>query len=282
MQEISQQSMPDPAELCTQLGITPLKRWGQNFLSNPNAIEEIAGHFPLDPECSALEIGPGLGHLSHAILKRGVSLFSLEIDSRMELSLSKLKTVFPKFSYKIDNALNQDWSELCTTNKRLYFFGNLPYNLSTDLFCKALLELPEAEGMAFLLQRETVDRLIAEPKSKEYGPSSILASMYGCARLGSRLKGAHFYPPPHVESRILFLEKTEESLLPKIDQIDAFFHFITASFSMRRKTLKNNLSAANICWQNKIQEDLMHLLQLRPEEILPEEWYLLYNNLIKD
>lgn len=250
---------PSAAKLCRELGIKADKNLGQNFLDKQESITKMLSVFDLNENSQVLEIGPGLGHMSHSLLEKGVELHSIEIDKRFEPVLTKLAEAYPKFHIIWADALELDWSKLFLQKKDLYLIANLPYYLSTDLFIKALLELFEAKGMSFLLQREVAEKFAAQPGSKDYGPPAALADLYGKKNLGLRLPAGSFYPPPTIESRVLNLKKeplqdsaiSDSYNFEEINNFSAispitlkeFWIFLVDVFQTRRKTLRNNLKS---------------------------------------
>ncbi|MDY5836910.1 MAG: 16S rRNA (adenine(1518)-N(6)/adenine(1519)-N(6))-dimethyltransferase RsmA [Eubacteriales bacterium] len=238
---------PSARQLCQDYQIQPKKAWGQNFLDRGPSIQKILSPFELSPESLVLEIGPGLGHLSQAILATGAQLIAIEIDQDLQAVLTDLADHYPKFQVLYSPAQDLDWRQVIAGHSchfgSLYVMGNLPYYLSSELYAKALLELWHAQAMSFLLQREVSERFAHAPGSKLYGPLSVLGQTYGQVRLGERLKASAFYPPPSIESRVLILKKGIQDLIQP-DQLANYWAFLQAAFQTRRKTLTNNLAGS--------------------------------------
>lgn len=235
---------PSARQLCQHYQLQPKKAWGQNFLDRGPSIQKMLSPFNLSARSQVLEIGPGLGHLSQAILATGARLLALEIDKDLEPVLTDLAEAYPKFQVIYSPAQDLAWQELLAgRTEQLYVFGNLPYYLSSELYSKALLELWEAQGMSFLLQREVAERFAHAPGSKLYGPLSVLGQTYGQVRLGERLKAPAFYPPPSIESRVLILNQRSSPLLEP-DLLADYWAFLQTAFKTRRKTLVNNLQGS--------------------------------------
>lgn len=270
---------PSPVELCRKYGIEANKNLGQNFLISSKALQEISGFFTLGEEAFILEIGPGLGHLSVHLLQQGCDLLALEIDERFRSILQAVQDHFENFDFEIVDALKINWNSYISPSRSNYLFGNLPYNLSTEFFYKALTEFSEAMGMAFLLQKETVQRLTSPHGHKEYGPASVLATLYGKVSYGSKLKGGAFYPPPEAESRIVFLQAEPDSGYRKmsVDARKDFLCFLQTVFMNRRKTLRNNLYRMNQEAASVLEQRFAELFSLRPEQIEAKDWMILYN-----
>lgn len=232
---------PRAADLCRQFQLPARKGFGQNFLDDPDILRSMLTPFAFPAGACAVEIGPGLGHLSQIILEAGLDLTAIEIDQRLRPVLELLTQEYPNFHVIFADACELDWRTLYPGATRpLYFFGNLPYYLSTTLFVKALLALGDAQGMTFLLQREVAEKFAAAPGSKIYGPAACLARFYGSVSLGKIVRAGAFFPPPKIDSRILYLHRQpiDES---SYEERCAFFDFLTEVFQLRRKTLYNNL-----------------------------------------
>ncbi len=235
---------PSARQLCQHYQLQPKKAWGQNFLDRGPSIQKMLSPFNLSARSQVLEIGPGLGHLSQAILATGARLLALEIDKDLEPVLTDLAEAYPKFQVIYSPAQDLAWQELLAgRTEQLYVFGNLPYYLSSELYSKALLELWEAQGMSFLLQREVAERFAHAPGSKLYGPLSVLGQTYGQVRLGERLRASAFYPPPSIESRVLILNQRSSPLLEP-DLLADYWTFLQTAFKTRRKTLVNNFQGS--------------------------------------
>lgn len=278
-------SYPSAAKLCRQWELTPNKNFGQNFLDKSEIIKKILAPFALGSRTTVLEIGPGLGHLSYAILSQGATLISLEIDQRLEGALQELAQEFPGFTVLWGDALSRDWEEFSPIEQELYCIANVPYYISSDILLKALLELWEAKAIALLLQREVAEKFAAKAGSKLYGPLAALAGLYGELKLGAPIPAQAFYPPPTIESRVLYLTKWQEPLAePFRAEREAFWCFLQGVFATRRKTMRNNLRAFLTSEKEIIDVDtaLLELakdpkldLGLRPEMFSAKQlWYI--------
>lgn len=264
MEPDTQELMPRAAVLCQTYGICAEKRLGQNFLDRPAAAYAIAAAFPLREGDRVLEIGPGLGALSRALLAAGVWLHALEIDPRLLPVLDDLQASWPRFSFELTDARGKDWQDYLpaaakqslsgateqSSGSAFYVYGNLPYNLSSAFLKKAVCEASEAQGMAFLLQREAVARFRARPGEHSFGPLQILCQLYGESRRGLRIPAAAFYPAPHVDSEVLILAPSAAAFPAQLAWRKAqpkerrdFAAFLEKAFRMRRKTLRNNLQS---------------------------------------
>lgn len=212
---------------------TPRKRFGQHFLRDTTVIERIAAAIAPQPGESVLEIGPGEGALTAALLRRMPHLSAVELDRDL---LAPLKARFGESLtlYPAD-ALQFDFTAIAPP-QGLRIVGNLPYNISTPLIFHLLTALPHIRDMTFLLQREVVQRLVALPGSKAYGRLSVMVQYRCRAECLFEVGPNAFTPPPKVDSALLRL--IPRIPLPKqaLDE-PHFARLVEQAFSQRRKTL---------------------------------------------
>lgn len=214
---------------------TPRKRFGQNFLHDQNIINKIVNAIAPRPEDTMVEIGPGRGALTFPILEIVKQLDVIEIDRDLiqwwqEKQLDNL-TIHAVDALEVD---------LCSlkSEKNLRVIGNLPYNISTPLLFHLFKHLDCISDMHFMLQKEVVDRIVAQPGSKTYGRLSVMTQFYCQAQLLFTVSRHAFNPPPKVESAIVQLvphphpDKTDANMLAQV---------VRQAFSQRRKTLRNSL-----------------------------------------
>jgi len=252
--------------------IKPKKSLGQNFLIDKNIIDRITNIVAIKDK-SILEIGPGTGSLTKSILEKNPKKITvIEKDKYLaELLNKKLNTEI--------NIINNDILEIDENyidNDKLTVFGNLPYNISTEILCKWILNIKEDnfwfECLILMFQKEVADRIIAQYNTKNYGRLSILSNWKLKIKKICDVKSSSFYPKPKIDSSVLLF-------LPKLD----FFPLsdpkslekLTRTFFMhRRKMLKksyNLLFNGNINVANKLNIDL----NLRPQNLNFETYYKL-------
>lgn len=212
------------------------KRFGQNFLSDPNIIRKIVSAIAPAPGQHIVEIGPGLGALTDPLLQACGRLDVVEIDRDL---IARLKERYAPelLSIHEGDALKFDFSIL---PEPLRVVGNLPYNISTPLLFHFASYASRVRDMTFMLQKEVVQRMVAEPDTAEYGRLSVMLQYrFEMASLFDVPPGA-FRPAPKVTSAIVYLRPRpaaecachDERLLGQI---------VTAAFGQRRKTLRNTL-----------------------------------------
>lgn len=225
-------------QLLREFGLTPNKALGQNFLCDESAVSRILGAADADGRC-ALEIGPGLGALTIPLAARAKKLAAVEIDAAMIRVLEARLSGAKNARLIHGDFLKLDLDALCAD-----FFGseafcvvaNLPYYVTTPI-CTALLRKDRPiRSMTLMLQKEAAERFFALPSSRVFGPLTVLARYgYTVERLFS-LSPSAYYPEPEVDSAVIHLSKKENAPF-----LNALLPLLQAAFSMRRKTLSNNL-----------------------------------------
>lgn len=212
----------------------PRKRFGQNFLKDAGIISRIVEAIHPAPSDKMVEIGPGLGALTFPLLKTLGHLDVVEIDRDIVAHLSDRISAERLTIHQMD-ALKFDFSSL---GNNLRIVGNLPYNISTPLLFHLSDFSDSIRDMHFMLQKEVVDRMVAEPSTSDYGRLSVMLqhrfSMEKCFEVPPEC----FYPAPKVTSAIVRMIPLE-SKLARSDNL--FSRIVAAAFSQRRKTLRNTL-----------------------------------------
>lgn len=215
----------------------PRKRFGQHFLRDPHVLEQIAEVIAPQVDDALIEIGPGEGALTAAILSRIDHLNAIEIDRDLIPVLQK------RFGNHLrlfaDDALRFDFSAIAPM-QGLRIVGNLPYNISTPLIFHLMKTLPHIRDMTFLLQREVVERMAAKPGTKIYGRLSVMVQ-YSCdTKALFTVNPTAFTPPPKVESALIQLTPWRNLPYPAKNE-PLFAQLVKRAFAQRRKTLKRAL-----------------------------------------
>lgn len=223
-------------------GHTARKRFGQNFLISGGIIRKIVDAIAPHDGDTVVEIGPGLGALTEPLLERIDHLHVVEIDRDL---IARLQQRFPpeRLTVHEGDALEFDFGTLKGAG-RLKIAGNLPYNISSPLLFHLVPFAPQVYEMHFMLQKEVVDRMVAEPGSKDFGRLSVMLQYhYHMERMFIVPPGA-FNPPPKVDSAIVRMIPVDFSKVgaggTAIDPA-LFAKIVTAAFSQRRKMLRNTL-----------------------------------------
>lgn len=216
------------------------KRFGQNFLHDQHWISRIVRSIDPKPGDALIEIGPGQAALTREVVAAAGHEFAVEIDR--DLAQFLRGQFAPEALTLIEaDALKLDWRTICE-GRRLRVIGNLPYNISSPLLFKLMEAADRVIDQHFMLQREVVDRMTAEPGSKTYGRLSVMLQYrYVMHKLFDVPPGA-FTPAPKVVSAIVRMTpRPVESLLP-VD-MPTFEALVAAAFQQRRKTMRNAVSA---------------------------------------
>ncbi len=253
----------------------PRKRFGQNFLRDNNVIDKIVAAVAPRPGQHIVEIGPGEGALSEALIASGTQVTALEIDRDLVPHLLLRFGLAANFTVIQADALLHDFSQMCSDDQKFRIVGNLPYNISTPLLFHLLEFATDIADMHFMLQKEVVQRMAAAPGSKHYGRLSIMVQ-YACRvdPLFEVPPGA-FYPAPKVDSAVLRLTPWQQPPHPAADPRQ-LAHLVNVAFQQRRKTLRNALKGL-------ISEEALTLLQIdskmRPENLSLADYVAISNAL---
>jgi 16S rRNA (adenine1518-N6/adenine1519-N6)-dimethyltransferase len=251
------------------------KRFGQHFLHDPQIIQRLVDMIDPQPGQHLVEIGPGQGALTVPVLKKTRQLEVIEIDRDL-IPLLKMHCL-DKGDLLVHSAdaLKFDFASIAKTAQSLRVIGNLPYNISTPLIFHLLKYAEYIMDMHFMLQKEVVERLAAQPGTAAYGRLSIMLQYHCQVMPLFDVPAAAFYPPPQVDSGVVrFLPHRE-----KIHSLHDYSHFaliVREAFSHRRKTLRNSLKRiiSEEAWA-QIPIDS----HLRPEQLSVEDYVAISNRL---
>jgi 16S rRNA (adenine1518-N6/adenine1519-N6)-dimethyltransferase len=233
--------LPPLRDVIARHGLGANKALGQHFLLDLNITRKIAREARAASGDVILEIGPGPGGLTRALLESGAEVIAVERDRRCIGALEELGAAFPGRLRLIEgDALAADERALAA-GRPVKIVSNLPYNISTELLAKWLLANHDAAPLWTLLvlmfQKEVGDRLLASPRSKDYGRLTVLAQAAAKPSRAFDLPARAFTPPPKVDSSVLVFRPapTRIASLPRLQQIAA------AAFAQRRKMLRQSL-----------------------------------------
>ena len=217
----------------------PRKRFGQNFLRDESIIEAIARAIAPTNSDHIVEIGPGEGALTQALISGECRLDAIELDRDLRTRLLAGFSTYPGFTLHSADALDFDFASLATDDTRLRVVGNLPYNISTPLIFNLLEQAQIITDMHFMLQLEVVERLAASPGSKDWGRLGVMTQFRCEVEQLFEVPPEAFYPPPKVRSAVVRLTPHPEPQYPNVDPA-SLGRVVTQAFSQRRKTLRNN------------------------------------------
>jgi 16S rRNA (adenine1518-N6/adenine1519-N6)-dimethyltransferase len=247
------------------------KRFGQHFLHDPGVIRRIIDTVAPVAGERIVEVGPGRGALTWGLLERARRLEVIEIDRDLARALEADPRAKDGLKVHVENVLDTDFVRLRGAGAPLRVVGNLPYNISTPLLFRLLTQRTAISDMYFMLQKEVVDRMAAQPGAKDYGRLTVmLAAVSEVEALFDVGPGA-FQPRPKVWSAIVRLRPTEHPRF-EMGRDGVLRTLVTAAFSHRRKTLRNSLKG--LLTSQDIESCGIDP-QLRPETLAPAQFGLL-------
>ena len=217
----------------------PRKRFGQNFLRDDSVIQRIAAAIAPQADEHLVEIGPGEGALTAALLSQCRRLDAVEIDRDLAALLERRFGERHSFHPHRADALRFDFRALREAGEKLRVVGNLPYNISTPLLFHLFAQSDAIRDMYFMLQKEVVERLCAQAGDSAYGRLGIMAGYYCSAELLFEVSPDSFFPRPRVVSAIVRL--LPHATPPVQADPAALGKVVATAFSQRRKTLRNSL-----------------------------------------
>ncbi len=216
----------------------PKKRFGQNFLTDANVLHEIIRAIAPAPEDLMVEIGPGQGAMTQLLLSSLKQLQVVELDRDLVVLLQK-KFSADKLIIHSGDALQFDFAQLRTDERKLRIVGNLPYNISSPLLFHLAQVAPQVIDQHFMLQKEVVERMVAAPGSRDYGRLSVMLQWRYRMELLFIVPPEAFDPPPKVESAIVRMVPIDQPLACEQRKLE---HVVTKAFSQRRKVIRNCLA----------------------------------------
>ena len=218
----------------------PRKRFGQNFLRDQGVIRRIITSIAPAPGDALVEIGPGQGAITTGLLRASGTLDVVELDRDLVRPLAQRCAGDGELRIHSADALTFDFCSLTPAGGRLRVVGNLPYNISTPLLFHLLERIDCIRDMHFMLQREVVLRMAAEPGCKAYGRLSVMLQSRCRVTPLFDVPPAAFYPAPRVDSA--FVRITPLADPPVIRDPARFARLVASAFNQRRKTLRNSLA----------------------------------------
>ncbi|UOO76285.1 16S rRNA (adenine(1518)-N(6)/adenine(1519)-N(6))-dimethyltransferase RsmA [Neisseria sp. Dent CA1/247] len=247
------------------------KRFGQNFLQDTRIIRDIVNAVRPQPDDTVIEIGPGLAAITGPLAQKLNRLHVIEIDRDI---VGRLKTL--PFADKLviheGDVLQFDFNSVPGKKK---IVGNLPYNISTPLLFRLSEVADDVVDMHFMLQKEVVERMVAEPKTNDYGRLGVMLQYFFDMEMLIEVPPESFDPAPKVDSAVVRMIPVKH----RIGEAEDFEHFsklVKAAFHQRRKTIRNNLK--DIATDEDLQAVGINP-QDRAEHIAPELYVALSNHL---
>ena len=232
------------AEILQKYNFSFKKSLGQNFLIDANILNKIISFAGIDKNSGVIEVGPGIGSLTEQLAIHADKVVSYEIDQRLLPILSDTLAAYNNVNIIHQDILQVDLqheiNKYFPTNLNIHVVANLPYYITTPILLNVLHQHTSIKSITVMLQKEVADRMAATPNTKEYGSLSIAVQYYCHAKVVIDVPKTVFIPQPNVISSVLHLEIRERPVVD-VENEKLFFQIVQASFSHRRKTIRNNL-----------------------------------------
>lgn len=263
--------------IMNKYNITANKNYGQNFLIDENAVEEIVNKSEVNKNDLVIEIGPGLGNLTKYLLEAAGKVVCIELDTNVLKILNDRFSLFNNFELINDDVLKVDLKQLIADNsefKSVKVVANLPYYITTPIIMKLLEEHLNLTSITVMVQKEVALRLTETPGGKETGAITYSINYYTNPSIVLDVSKESFIPSPKVDSAVIKLDVLSK---PKVSVCDEklFFKIIKAAFLQKRKTLINSLSNNGIADKDFLEKMLTELgldLRIRAEKLTLENF----------
>ncbi|HEY7719805.1 MAG TPA: 16S rRNA (adenine(1518)-N(6)/adenine(1519)-N(6))-dimethyltransferase RsmA [Pedococcus sp.] len=229
-------------DIAARLGIRPTKQWGQNFVVDANTVKRIVRVAGVGPDDSVVEVGPGLGSLTLALLPVAAHVTAVEVDPVLAEALpGTVAELAPEVADRLA-LVHADALRVreLPDPQPTALVANLPYNVSVPVVLSFLERFPSIERVLVMVQLEVAERLAAGPGSKAYGVPSVKAAWYADVRLAGTVSRSVFWPVPNVDSGLVSLTRRPAPATPATRE--QVFACVDAAFAQRRKTLRAALA----------------------------------------
>lgn len=255
------------------LGISPKKSLSQNFLIDGNIINKIVDLAEVDTGDQVLEIGPGPGALTDALLARGAHVLAVEKDRTLAKALTE--RVGP-LRVICEDVLKVDLEN--ELENRASVIANLPYNITSPILTELLPKTEFIKRIVVMVQLEVAERLVAKPGNKTYGSLTVFANIFSKPQWGFKVSHQCFFPKPKVDSAVIRFDLISP---PKEAKEEAFFKMTRTAFGQRRKMMKSSLSPL---YSPDLIIEALELIGMpattRPEELSADQFVQLYRHLL--
>lgn len=217
------------------------KKFGQNFLKDPNLLSQIVEKAGVTNDDIVVEIGAGKGAFTEVLSKNAKKVYSFEIDSELfeflgeKFNNTNVQMIFQDVMKVTDEELNN------MVGGKFKLVANLPYYVTSPIITR-FLQNENMESLTVMVQEEVADRIIAPAKTKDYGVLTVICQIFGEPKKVLRVNRKMFYPVPNVDSAVVRIDKKEA----KVEDFSKFISFVKQAFSMRRKKLSTNLETAKL------------------------------------
>ena len=221
------------------------KKFGQNFLIDPHVLDKIINAAEITKEDCVIEIGPGIGSVTQALIDNAGKVISIEIDDQLIPILTEQFGGCENFRLIHKDVLKVDLHKLIaeeSPNRRIKVVANLPYYITTPIIMMLLEHNLPIESITVMVQKEVADRMASGPGSKQYGAITVAMKYYCDTYLVANVPQNCFMPRPNVDSAVIKLTLHQEPIVDINDE-EQLLKIIKAAFSQRRKTLLNTLAS---------------------------------------
>lgn len=246
-------------EMLEAFGLATKHRLGQNFLIDNHVIERIMDLAELGGAERVVEVGPGIGTLTLALVQKAAHVTSIEMDAELEQVLSAHAVEHPNFSFIMGDALSVPPSAISKAGggAPTMLVANLPYNVAATIILQFFQTMPSLERAVVMVQKEVADRIAARPGTKAYGAYTVKLSLFGEVTGRFEVPPRCFMPAPHVDSAVVRIDRVPGSANPRgisdiagssdlrgsvLDVADVA-RVVDAAFAQRRKTIRNSMSS---------------------------------------
>ncbi|HEY0607387.1 MAG TPA: 16S rRNA (adenine(1518)-N(6)/adenine(1519)-N(6))-dimethyltransferase RsmA [Herpetosiphonaceae bacterium] len=261
------------------LDLRPSRELGQNFLVDPNALQQIVDAAMLTSDDTVVEVGPGLGVLTYELVQYAGRVISIELDKRLAARLREEFAQTPNLTVIQSDVMRVDLVEALGAGASPAYkvVANLPYQITSAIIRHFLEAAPAPELLVIMVQWEVAQRIAARPPEMSVLAHSV--QFYAEPEIVARVPASSFVPAPKVDSAVLRLRRRVQPAV-QVDDVDAFFRTIKAGFLQARKKLSNALPGGLASMGIKIEKDqVLRVLEAagidparRAETLSLEEW----------
>ncbi len=262
---------PSIKQLLKQYDLKPQKGLGQNFLIDEGALARVVSAAGIGPEDTVLEIGPGLGSLTHLLVNTARRVVAVELDMHLVAALEDIFKDTPNLELVAGDILEVNLNQLFTEPGYLVV-ANIPYYITSALIRHLLEAQNPPQRLVLTVQKEVAQRICAA-----VGSLSLLAlsvQVYGQPKIADRIPAGAFYPAPKIDSAVVRIDLYPEPVVPR-ERLDLFFRLTKAGFSQKRKTLQNSVSAG-MHWDKEETARLLNEAGIEPQRraqnVSLDEW----------
>lgn len=236
-------------EMLEAFGLATKHRLGQNFLIDNHVIERIMALAELTGSERVLEVGPGIGTLTLALVQEAARVTSIEMDAELEPVLSAHAVDHPNFRFIMGDALTVPPSAIAEVGGGgpALLVANLPYNVAATIILQFFQTIPSLRRAVVMVQKEVADRIGAVPGIKAYGAYTVKLSLYGQVTGRFEVPPRCFMPAPHVDSAVVRIDRVDvpcaQGEAASTVDVEAVARVVDAAFAQRRKTIRNSMSS---------------------------------------